>query len=163
MPLCISCPDMYKGPQLTTALWSHVDLMATLCDLVGIETPPTAGISQMPVLTNPVAHVRNSVLFAFDDSFLLDPAPAFNSHIRALRTPQYTYAVYFSTTNSNSPFEYELYDNFDDPLQLNNLLFAKAASMLPIWVQLDLQLQIATRDANAAPQNVVWQPPRPVG
>lgn len=80
MPLCISCPEMYKAPQQTSALWSHVDLLATLCDLVGIKTPPTAGISQMPVLTNPASQVRNSVLFAFDDSFLLDPAPAFNSH-----------------------------------------------------------------------------------
>jgi arylsulfatase A-like enzyme len=71
VPLCISCPDMYKAPQQTSAFWSHVDLVATLCDLVGVEAPPTAGISQMPVLTNPASHVRDSVLFAFDDSFLL--------------------------------------------------------------------------------------------
>jgi len=84
-------------------------------------------------------------------------------HIRALRTAQYTYAVYFSTTNSTNPFEYGLYDNVADPLQMVNLLAVKAASMLPIWVQLDSELQMAMRDANAAPQNVVWQPPRLAG
>jgi arylsulfatase A-like enzyme len=163
VPLCISCPDMYKAPQQTSAFWSHVDLVATLCDLVGVEAPPTAGISQMPVLTNPASHVRDSVLFAFDDSFLLAAAsPDFNPHIRALRTPQYTYAVYFSIPNSSSAFEYELYDNLADPLQMNNLLFVKTASMLPIWLQLDVQLQIAMRAANAAPPNVVWQQPQPV-
>jgi hypothetical protein len=88
--------------------------------------------------------------------------PDFNPHIRALRTPQYTYAVYFSIPNSSSAFEYELYDNLADPLQMNNLLFVKTASMLPIWLQLDVQLQIAMRAANAAPPNVVWQQPQPV-
>lgn len=161
VPLCISCPGLFKVPQQTSALWSHVDLVATLCDLVGVKTQQTAGISQLEVLTAPASQLRASVLFAFDDSFLLDAAPAFNTHIRALRTPQYTYAVYFSTTNSSSPFEYELYDNLADPLQMNNLLFGKPAAMLPIWLSLDLQLQIAMRDANAAPQNVVWQEPRP--
>ena len=106
VPLCISCPALYKAPLQTSALWSHVDLVATVCGLMGIKTAPTAGINQVPVLTNPALPLRNSVLFAFDDSFLLDAAsPDFNPHIRALRTPQYTYAVYFST-NSSSPFEY---------------------------------------------------------
>jgi arylsulfatase A-like enzyme len=154
---------MYKAPQRTSAFWSHVDLVATLCDLVGVEAPLTAGISQMPVLTNPASHVRNSVLFVFDDSFLLAAeSPDFNPHIRALRTPQYTYAVYFSTANSSRPFEYELYDNLADPLQMNNLLFVKTASTIPIWVRLDRELQIAMREANAAPPNVVWQQPQPV-
>src|SRR5262245_7715901 len=84
VPLCISCPAMYKAPQLTSAFWSHVDLVATVCDLVGVKTAPTAGISQLPVLMNPVSQVRDSVLFAFDDSFLVDPtSPTVNPHIRA--------------------------------------------------------------------------------
>jgi hypothetical protein len=36
-------------------------------------------------------------------------------------------------------------------------------TMLPIWMSLDMQLQVAMREANAAPQNVVWQEPRPAG
>ena len=164
VPLCISCPAMFEAPQLTSALWSHADLMATVCDLVGVETAPTAGISQLPVLTNPALQLRTAVLFAFDDSFLLNPtSAAVNPHIRALRTPQYTYAVYFSTVNSASPFEYELYDNLADPLQMINLLFVKpvSKSIFATWVELDLQLQLAMREANALPPNVPWQPPLP--
>lgn len=163
VPLCISCPALFPEPQQTSALWSHVDLVPTLCDLLGVKAPPTAGVSQLKVLLAPAASVRDAVLFAFDDSFLVDPAsPTLNPHIRALRTPRYTYAVYFSTVDSSRPFEYELYDNLADPLQLINLLFAKTASILPLWLELDTQLQAAMHAAGAMPANVAWQPPTPV-
>jgi arylsulfatase A-like enzyme len=163
VPLCISCPAMYSAPQHTSAFWSHVDLMATVCGLAGVKAPPTAGINQVPVLMTPTVPLRDSVLFAFDDAFLLEPdLPGCNPHIRALRTTQYTYAVYFSTTPA-TPFEYELYDNLADPLQMNNLLFAKPAALMDLWTTLDAQLQAAMREANAAPPNVVWQAPQPAG
>ena len=41
-----------------------------------------------------------------------------------------------------------------------NLLFVKTASVLGIWMQLDSELQMAMREANAMPQNVVWQLPQ---
>jgi hypothetical protein len=84
------------------------------------------------VLWNPALSVRDSVLFAFDDSFLLDPtSAAVNPHIRALRTERYTYAVYFSTVNSSSPFEYELYDNLVDPNPMLTLLFPRTGPIPP--------------------------------
>ena len=163
VPLCVSCPAMYKGASQTDAMWSHVDLMATVCDLARVVTAPTAGRSQLAVLLDPTRQVRDSVLFAFDDSFLLDPAsPDCNPHIRALRTERYTYAVYFSTVTS-APFEYELYDNLADPLQLTNLLFSKTPSIVPIWIELDLRLQEAMRLAEATPQKVPWQTLQPAG
>ncbi len=161
VPLCVSNPQMFPVPLETNAFWSHVDLMATVCDLAGVKTK-TAGFSQAPVLANPSTHVRNSVLFAFDDSFLLDPATTTcNQHIRALRTAQHTYAVYFSTTNPAQAFEYELYDNLADPLQMTNLLSPRAPSILPLWVELDTQLQMAMAQAGALPPaSVPWQPPK---
>lgn len=157
IPLCISNPVMFPVAQSTNAMWSHVDLMATVCGIAGAAPPPTAGRSQLPVLQNPAASVRDSVLFAFDDSFLNIPPAQYNTHIRALRDDRYTYAVYFS--QNGTPFEYELYDNLADPAQMINLLHEPAKAILPMWLAYDTQLFEAMTVAEALPAGVPWQPP----
>lgn len=132
LPLIVSNPRLFPEPRETRALWSHVDLTATLADLAG-ASPIGVGVSQAPVLRGQEISVRDAVLFSFDDIFeasipLTSPA----SHIRALRTERHTYAVYFTASYASTPgcseilsagppFQYELYDNHQDPLQLDNL------------------------------------------
>jgi len=156
VPLCISNPTMFPAPQLTDAFWSHVDLMATVCELAGVKIS-TAGVSQVPVLHNPVLQVRDSVLFAFDDSFLNVSAAEYNTRIRALRNGRYTYAAYFSS--NEKPFEYELYDNIADPLQMNNLMFQPNRATLVQAVELDMAMRAAMLAAGAAPTDVTWPSP----
>jgi arylsulfatase A-like enzyme len=150
VPLCISNPAMFSAPQQTDALWSHADLMATICELGGVKAS-TIGISQVPVLQGTAQQVRDSVLFAFDDSFLDIPPTQYNTRIRALRTSQYTYAVYFS-----NGFEYELYDNLADPLQLTNLCYQPTPAAQSVWVNLDGALREAMTAAGAAPEGIIW-------
>lgn len=157
VPLCISNPRMFPVPQATNSIWSHVDLMATVCDLAGVAPPPNVGHSQFPVLFNPATSVRDSALFAFDDSFLNISPAQYNTHIRALRDQCYTYAVYFS--QSGTPFEYELYDNLADPLQMNNLLHQPQPSIFPLWLTYDNNLLAAMTNASAYPAGVDWQIP----
>ena len=160
VPLCISNPNMFPTPRQTNAFWSHADLMATACELAGIKIARTAGVSQVPVLQNPAIQIRDLVLFAFDDSFLNISPTQYNTRIRALRTGRYTYAAYFS--NNGTPFEYELYDNYVDPLQMNNLLFQPQNTILPLWVELDAALRAAMLAAGAAPADVMWPARWPV-
>lgn len=138
VPLIVSNPKMFPQPRTTDAIWSHIDLTATLAELAGARKIGV-GKSQVPVLKGERPSVRDVALFSFDDDFgpvgieLTDPA----SHIRALRTDRYTYGVYFTATyagdqgssviTAGPPYEYELYDNHQDPLQMKNLASTEPA------------------------------------
>jgi arylsulfatase A-like enzyme len=117
IPLIISNPKMYPFPQTTDSFYCHLDLLPTLADLGGIPDPSSygKGVSVVPVLRDPSASVRDSVLFTYDDVFFL-PFDVPGGHIRALRDGNWTYAVYYSEEGTH--FEYELYDLRDDPGQL---------------------------------------------
>ena len=119
VPLTISNPELFPRPVSTDALYSHVDLAATMMELAGA---PGIGVgkSQVPVLMDPGSSVRQDVLFAYDDHFFL-PLDTPSSHIRALIDARYTYAAYYSADGGS--FEYEMYDNLSDPYQMDNLAF----------------------------------------
>lgn len=157
LPLTISNPGLFPEPQSTDAFYSHIDLAATMAHLAGA---PALGVgrSQVPVILDPTASVRDDVLFAFDDCFFL-PCDAPASHIRALRNARHTYAVYYSA--DGSAFEYELYDNLADPYQMNNLAYDPSQLVLNLWEQLHARLTQSIFENLAQPLGFQW-PAHPV-
>lgn len=156
VPMTISNPVLFPKPVATDALYSHVDLSATMAHLAGVPAPGV-GKSQVPVLMDPGAAVRQDVLFAYDDYFFL-PRDTPASHIRALRDSRYTYAVYYSADGSS--LEYELYDNHTDPRQMNNLAYKPSPSSRELMARLHGRLTQSLQDNRAAPEGFRW-PARP--
>jgi arylsulfatase A-like enzyme len=128
------------GPRVYDELFSGVDLLPTLLDLLGIDIPAEVeGISHAGNLLRPatdIAPVRREVFAEkmFHDSF--DP-------IRAIRTKEYNYIENYArrplldlpldiqdspSGQTVAPFVAgsrpgrELYDLLEDPAELNNLL-----------------------------------------
>jgi len=148
VPLVISNPRLFPKAQETSAYWSHVDLLPTLAELAQ-ASPVGVGKSLVPVLLNPNSSVQDSVLFSFDDNFVL-PAGLAGSRIRALRWEHWTYAVYFG--DNGGPFEYELYNNQDDPLQMRNLIPPASPAHHPVWLELHRRLLSKMQETNSAPR-----------
>lgn len=160
VPLIVSNPKLFPEPRTTDAVWSHIDLAPTLAALAGAE-PIGVGIDQSAVIKGAAESARTRALFAFDDRYGPIPLTTPASHIRALRTEQYTYAVYF-TENTGAPFQYELYDNFIDAGQLVNLLFqppggpALAPTVVNLWQRLHQQLVQELTATNSFPSGFTW-------
>lgn len=157
IPLVISNPLLFPSPRTTKAVWSHVDLAATLADLAGVPQLGV-GVSQTPVIAGLADSARSDALFCYDDVFFL-PADEPGSHIRALRDGRYTYAVYFSS--DGSLFEYELYDNDADPHQMTNLTAEPTPEITALWKALHLELKARITACQAEPTGFAW-PDQPV-
>jgi arylsulfatase A-like enzyme len=150
--LVISNPRLFPAPASTDALYSHVDLMPTIAALTGAE-PQGVGVSHLPVITGVAESVQDEVLFTFDDSFLLElDAPV--SHLRVMRTPRWTYGVYYSVDGSG--FEYELYDNDADPNQMVNLVADPASATPAEWPELHDRLTRLMQAKRATPEGFDW-------
>jgi arylsulfatase A-like enzyme len=152
IPLVISNPWLFPKPKETTALYSHIDLLATVADLAGVK-PVGVGTSMVPILQGEKTAVQDSVLFTFDDVFVLDEDAA-GSHIRALRTERWTYAVYYSV--DGTLFQYELYDNENDPGQLENLLYNPSNDIKSTWEELHQKLTAKMTSMRARPDGFTW-------
>ncbi len=152
VPLVISNPKMFPEPVETDAFYSHVDLLPTISELAGAKAVGV-GKSLVPVLLNPDASVQDSVLYAYDDSFVL-PESTPTSHIRAIRYENWTYAVYYSPDGSS--FEFELYDNENDPGQLTNLLYSPGTDVDSVWRMLHKKLTTSLKETNSAPEGFTW-------
>ena len=151
VPLVVSNPVLFPQSTSTDALYSHVDLLPTLAELA--QAPPVGvGKSLVPVLLDANASVQESVLFAFDDNFLLDDIPG--SHIRAIREQAWTYAVYYGSDGTG--FEFELYDLQSDPNQMINLLFNPSPEIIPQWLRLHQVLIQKMAETNSAPLGFVF-------
>jgi arylsulfatase A-like enzyme len=61
VPLLVSGPSIRRGSS-TKALTSHIDLFATIAELLIGEVPSTDGISLAPLLVRSVEHVRDYLL-----------------------------------------------------------------------------------------------------
>ncbi|HEU0055300.1 MAG TPA: sulfatase-like hydrolase/transferase, partial [Longimicrobium sp.] len=122
VPLVFSNPVVFPEPVLTDAYASLVDLLPTLASIAGAERPAgIAGTDLVPVLSGEQPSVQDAVLWAYDDSAGVQASVAAN-HIRAMRTGNAMYAVYFSENEPDVPIEFELYDLSTDAGELNNLL-----------------------------------------
>jgi len=156
IPLIISNPKLFPAPKSTNAFYSHVDLIPTIADLmgIGIEGADFQGISQYPVILGKSDAVRESVLFTYDDVYLL-PADTPSSHIRCIREGKWTYAVYFSLDGKD--FEYELYDLEKDPGELVNLLYGEKTQVyIDRAALLHRKLTEQIKQEKALPKEVPW-------
>lgn len=118
IPLIIRGPG-FRGPAQIQELVSQVDLSPTLLAAVGAAIPSSMqGRSFLPLVKGENPEWRNEVYFRMSE-FVTG---------RAIRTPQYTYAVsapkrpgWQPVAESDSFVEYILYDLFADPFQHTNL------------------------------------------
>ena len=119
VPLIFSNPLLFPEPQETEALASSVDVLPTLARIVGaydLYKYAFRGVDLSPVLEDPDAQVQELVHFCYDDGYLTGDIPPY---IRAIRTADWKYAVYFNTAGSK--YEYEMYDLKADPNEDTNL------------------------------------------
>lgn len=152
LPFTISNPGLFPKSAETDAFYSHIDLAATISQLAGVQTLGV-GKSQVPVILDPSKSVRDEVLFALDDTFFL-PTDAPGSHIRAMRNNRYTYAVYYSA--DGSLIEYELYDNLNDPYQMNNLAYKPVPGIKELWSHLHTRLTGNINETMSMPGGFKW-------
>ena len=105
VPLIVSCPKrIARGAVDRTHLVSGTDIMPTLCDYAGIDTPkPCTGMSLRPMLERRDAKWRRYLV--------ADYGPA--GHI--VRTGRYKYSTY-----KGDPVE-QLFDMQADPWEMKNL------------------------------------------
>jgi arylsulfatase A-like enzyme len=111
VPLVLSGPGIAKG-QTTYSYAYLLDLFPTLCDLSGMEIPPSVeGISLVPVLENPEHEVRETLYFAYNDL------------IRSVKDNRFKLIEYAGRIRTS-----QLFDLRQDPGETENLYNDKAYS-----------------------------------
>jgi arylsulfatase A-like enzyme len=100
VPMVIADPR--RSPGRTTSLTSSIDLPSTLLEMCDIDRyHGMQGVSQLPVLDDPTASVRDAVLIEDDIDMALPPM--FPTSIRTLITPTHRYSRY--TTGEDQLYE----------------------------------------------------------
>jgi choline-sulfatase len=129
VPLVYSNPRLYKGPQTTDALVSHVDFLPTIASLFGAPTRARAnwqGVDYSRLVLDPSARpVQDYVVFTFDDfqsGQPTGPYPAGPNRIVSIREERYKLAEYYDPTGA-APSQWEMYDLLEDPLERNNIAY----------------------------------------
>lgn len=140
VPLIWSNAELFGGRGSTQALVSHVDLLPTLCSLVGVpdwRAKGFQGVDYSSILLNPSAPpVQDYVLFTFDDIYAGQDESQFPdgvahpiNRIQMIRTADFKYAKYYGDPSVGDQEEfYDLrpqggdYDSaFGQPLEMRNL------------------------------------------
>ncbi|MDX6750443.1 sulfatase-like hydrolase/transferase [Geminicoccaceae bacterium 1502E] len=125
VPLIYSNPRLYPQPRRSDALVSHVDLLPTLADFLGMRRRRIwEGVSYAPLLLDPAAPApQDHVLYTYDDiragqdtDQLVDPP----NRIVTIREGRWKLSRYFDA-DGNVPDQWEMYDLQEDPLERDNL------------------------------------------
>ncbi len=156
VPLVFSNLVLFPEPEETEALVSTIDILPTLARITGVFESfeyVFRGVDLTPVIEEPDRRVQALVHFVYDDGYLTgNVAP----YIRAIRTDDWLYAVYFNTAGSS--FEYEMYDVKADPHEDTNLAgLKKYEDQLRI---LHAKLQEKMHSAGTAPAGIPLVSPR---
>jgi arylsulfatase A-like enzyme len=157
VPLIVSNPLLYPGPQSTDAMASLIDVVPTLAAVAGAPEPQQYGFKGRdltPILSNPKASVQDVLHFTYeDDVFPVTGADC----IRAVVERDWKYAVYYDPF-TGSPTEYEMYDLARDPLELTNL--AHAAHSTPASeaerLRLHHRLVQVMHENGTSPDEIRW-------
>jgi choline-sulfatase len=164
VPFIVSNPVAFPGPEKTDAFASLLDLVPTLAAVAG-ATPPAGlkGKDLTPILKGTKSSVQDAVLFCYDDEFTVSDTRA-PTHIRAVRTAGWLYAVYFSES-ATLPFEFELYDLANDPGELTNRLSQAhyEPGLLDRWKKLNDRLLALVTENGAQPKAVTLPPTSELG
>ncbi len=117
----IASPLIYRGPGVpaggrSRALAHHVDLMPTLCELLGVDRPrsATSGHSLAGVMQGRMERVREETLSVFYSPE--EPGQPLRHSQRCLRTERWKLVWYPQIDR------YQLFDLVNDPLELVDLL-----------------------------------------
>ena len=106
VPLILAGPGIPKGEQ-REAMSCLIDVFPTLCDLIGVDIPETVeGMSLLPVLRDPEARVRDTMLFAYKGIH------------RGVRDEKWKLIEYVVDGTRHT----QLYDLENDPSELDNLV-----------------------------------------
>lgn len=157
VPLVVSNPVAFPEPARTDAFASLVDLLPTLATIAGAQAPDgIAGVDLTPVLSGASPSAQDAVLWAYDDVAVAPSVIAVvATHIRAMRTGDWMYAVYFAENEPSVPFEFELYDLAGDHGELCNLLNPLQVSVEQ-WQALHDQLTSLMEAKGGLPPGVTW-------
>jgi arylsulfatase A-like enzyme len=130
VPLVYSNPHLFKKPQTSEALVSHVDFLPTLASLV--EAPASArdnweGIdySDQILSHSPKRPPQHYTVFTYDDyqsGQSRGPYPRPPNHIVSIRERRYKLARYYDA-DGDVPPQWEMYDLKTDPLERKNLAY----------------------------------------
>ena len=127
VPLIWSNPELFPTAKSTDAIVANVDLLPTLCELVGVpnwQAKGFKGVNYSQVILDPDNNtsgtsVQPYVLFTFDDIFAAQPESGSNTsgivpppnRIQVVRTPDYKYARYWDgNLTPPTPDQGEFYD-----------------------------------------------------
>ncbi len=113
IPLVIVAPGVTAPGGKTSALAETVDIYPTLCELAGLPAPQGLdGASLVPVLKDPAARSKDSVLHVYPRNQLLG---------RAVRTARYRLVEWKQIGQPADSAILELYDYEADPDETQNL------------------------------------------
>jgi arylsulfatase A-like enzyme len=103
IPLIVRFPDKVKQNFVCDEMVESIDIFPTLCELSGIEIPNTVqGLSLKPLLQGDTAAIRKDCITE-------------NPYRKAIATKRYRYVANLEDEKD------ELYDQKNDPWELNNL------------------------------------------
>jgi arylsulfatase A-like enzyme len=129
IPLVYSNPRLFKKPQSSDALVSHVDFLPTLASLIG--TPAAArddwaGVDYSNLILSRAPRKKppqDYTVFTYDDyqsGQASGPYPQAPNHIVSIRERRYKIARYYDA-NGKAPDQWEMYDLKHDPLERINI------------------------------------------
>ena len=155
VPLVFSNPVLFPRGARTEALASLIDIVPTLMtlgaagvsdDLKGKDLAPVlaanadagsgaavgAGVDFSPAIDHPAPaeSVQDAIHFTYDDhqaATAMQEAPGQPNRIRAIRTKDAKYALYFDP-RGRAASEHELYELASDPLETENLLRVRSGA-----------------------------------
>jgi arylsulfatase A-like enzyme len=118
VPFWISGPNIQR--QSSKALVSNLDIMPTVLEFAGIPLPENLhGLSLKPIIENEIDELRDYFIYEGMGSYGKSP------YNLTLLTRQYRYIVTWNSKSMDSVDYRELYDQINDPLEVNNLLPAE--------------------------------------
>jgi len=132
VPLVYSNPKLFRGPQTTDALVSHVDFLPTLASLAAAPKTARANwqgrdYSQLVLRPKTAKPVQDYVVFTYDDfqsGQAKPPYPKPPNHIVSIREGRWKLARYYDVSKRNpKPPQWEMYDLKTDPREETNLAY----------------------------------------
>ena len=127
VPLVYSNPRLFKRPETTDALVSHVDFLPTLATLVGAPRSARArwqGVDySSQILSRSPKRPQDYTVFTYDDwqsGQARGPYPHAPNHIVGIREQRYKLARYYDA-DGETPDQWEMYDLSADPHERRNL------------------------------------------
>ena len=116
IPLLIKFPKSIKPGSMADQLVLSIDLAPTLLELAGVSTDGSLqGMSLVPIIKNTVSEWRNSFLIEYYTDSVMERIVKMG--YKAVRTKRYKYIHYLELEDAD-----ELYDLYEDPYELRNII-----------------------------------------